>query len=264
MSKTHADEASGQDSWRVFRIMAEFVEGFETLQHVNNAVTIFGSARVKPGEKWYDDTESLASRLAKRKHAVITGGGPGVMEAGNKGAFIAKGKSIGLNIVLPHEQKPNPFQNLSLDFRYFYARKVMLVKYASAFVIMPGGFGTLDEMFELLTLIQTGKIGNGGFVPPVVLYGREFWGGLVDWIEKTLVPTKMINAVDTSIFRIADGVAEAAAYVEQGMLKPWWPPEVHDAAGKRIEHPRPSPAPDLARHRIGTVPPADPPPWLEG
>ncbi len=175
---------SGNDSWRVFRIMAEFVEGFESLANIGSAVTIFGSARTKPDDVYYKAAEKTARLLAKKKFAVITGGGPGIMEAANKGAFEAGGMSIGCNITLPHEQEANKYQQITLDFHYFYVRKVMFVKYANAFICFPGGFGTLDEFFETITLMQTLKIQ----AVPVLLYGKSYWSGLLEWITTTLAP----------------------------------------------------------------------------
>src|SRR5829696_2311330 len=177
--------------------MAEFVEGFEAMAPVGRAVSIFGSARTRPSEKYFKEAEETARLFAKAKFAVITGGGPGIMEAANKGAFEAGGKSIGLNITLPQEQEANKYQTISLDFHYFYARKVMFVKYASAFVCFPGGFGTLDEFFETLTLVQTLKV--EAF--PIILYGRSFWGGLREWMREQLMP-KYIDDEDLDIFRI--------------------------------------------------------------
>src|SRR5215203_474854 len=177
-----SQSSDGQDSWRVFRIMSEFVEGFEVMAPVGRAVSIFGSARSKPEDKYYKDAEETGRLLAKKKFAVITGGGPGIMEATNKGAFEAKGTSVGLNITLPQEQEANRYQNVSLDFHYFYARKVMFTKYAAAFICFPGGYGTLDETFEVLTLIQTLKVEPF----PIVLYGSEYWRGLGEWINRTL------------------------------------------------------------------------------
>src|SRR5438132_1948436 len=165
-----------KDSWRIFRIMAEFVEGFEVMAPVGRAVSIFGSARTRPDNQFYKEAEETARLLARSGLAVITGGGPGIMEAGNKGAFEAGGTSIGLNITLPQEQEANKYQTISLDFHYFYARKVMFTKYASAFIYFPGGFGTLDELFEILTLVQTLKVEPF----PIVLYDSEYWSGLID------------------------------------------------------------------------------------
>src|SRR6266487_1588549 len=189
----------GQDSWRIFRIMAEFVEGFETMSRVGQAVTIFGSARTKPTDKYYKAAEETARLLAREGFGVITGGGPGIMEAANKGAFEAGGVSVGCNITLPQEQEANRYQTISLDFHYFYARKVMFVKYASAFVCFPGGFGTLDEFFETLTLVQTLKIEPF----PIILYGSKFWSGLVHWMREQLLE-RFIDPEDVGIFRIVD------------------------------------------------------------
>src|SRR4051812_50079802 len=174
------EESTGQDTWRIFRIMSEFVEGFESLAHIGPAVSIFGSARTRPDDPYYIAAERTAALLAKAKLAVITGGGPGIMEAANKGAFEAGGVSVGCNITLPQEQEANRYQTISLDFHYFYARKVMFVKYASAFICYPGGYGTLDEFFETITLIQTLK--SEAF--PVLLYGSEYWDGLVAWMRR--------------------------------------------------------------------------------
>lgn len=174
----------GKDSWRIFRIMSEFVEGFEALGGIGKAVSIFGSARTDPDHADFKAAEKVAHLLAKDGYAVITGGGPGIMEAGNKGAFDAGGTSVGCNITLPQEQEGNAYQTISLDFHYFYARKVMFLKYTSAIVCFPGGFGTLDEFFETVTLIQTLKCEPF----PVILYGSDYWGGLVEWMRKTLLP----------------------------------------------------------------------------
>jgi uncharacterized protein (TIGR00730 family) len=194
------DEFKAQDSWRMFRIMSEFVEGFETLAEVGHAVTIFGSARIKRGDELYKKTEQLARLLVKNDFSVITGGGPGLMEAANKGAADAGGVSIGLNIELPMEQKPNPYSNINLNFRYFFIRKVMFVKYALAYVIMPGGLGTLDEFFEAVTLIQTHKIKPF----PVIMVGTTYWGGLINWLKSTLLKEKMISQEDLEIFQVLD------------------------------------------------------------
>jgi hypothetical protein len=194
------DDFKTEDAWRMFRIMAEFVEGFETLSEVGHAVTIFGSARIKRGDELYKKTEQLARLLVKNGFSVITGGGPGVMEAANKGASDAGGKSIGLNIELPMEQKPNPYANINLNFRYFFCRKVMFVKYAMAYVIMPGGFGTLDEFFEAVTLIQTHKIKPF----PVIMVGSAYWSGLINWMKGSLLKEKMISKEDLEIFQVID------------------------------------------------------------
>lgn len=194
-------ESPVQDLWRIFRIMAEFTEGFEELSSVGPAVSIFGSARTKPQDKYYKLATETASELAKAGFAVITGGGGGIMEAANKGAAEAKGQSIGLNIDLPMEQMPNEYQNLSLNFRYFFCRKVMFLKYAHGFVVFPGGFGTMDEFFESLVLIQTLK--QATF--PVVLMGSDFWTGLTNWIEKQMLGEhKYISPDDMNVFTLVD------------------------------------------------------------
>lgn len=213
------DFQNGMDSWRIFRIMAEFVEGFEMMAPVGPAVSIFGSARIPPQAKYYKECEETARLLSKAGFAIITGGGPGIMEAGNKGAYEAGGQSIGLNITLPQEQEANKYQTLSLDFHYFYARKVMFTKYACAFVCFPGGYGTLDELLETLTLVQTLKIDP----IPVVLYGSEYWTGLIEWMRKTLAP-KYIDHEDLDIFRLVDTPRDVLKCVKQGVKKPWWNP----------------------------------------
>src|SRR5438874_612424 len=192
-------EPNGQDTWRIFRIMAEFVEGFEVMAPVKRAVSIFGSARTPPDDPYYHAAEETARLLAKAGFSVITGGGPGIMEAANKGAFEAGGTSVGLNITLPQEQEGNRYQTITLDFHYFYARKVMFTKYANAFICFPGGYGTLDETFETLTLIQTLKV--EAF--PIILYGSEYWSGLDAWIRRALRP-KFVDPEDTDIYRIVD------------------------------------------------------------
>ena len=193
-----------EDPWRVFRIMAEFVEGFEELSEIGPAVSIFGSARTRKTQNWYKQIEKTAQLLVKEGFAVITGGGPGTMEAANKGAKEANGKSIGLNIDLPFEQKPNRYINLLINFHYFFCRKVMFVKYAKAFVIFPGGFGTLDEFFESITLIQTRRLQKF----PVILFDSEYWSGLVDWMKKMVLKEKNIDPSDLNIFKIVDSPEE--------------------------------------------------------
>lgn len=202
-----------RDAWRVFRIMAEFVEGFELLADVGPAVTVFGSARVKPDSEPYQMGVAIGQALGEAGFAVITGGGPGIMEAANKGAHNVETRSIGLNIELPFEQHLNPYVDTSMDFHYFFARKTMLVKYSSAIVALPGGFGTLDELFETLTLIQTGKVHNF----PVVLFGTSFWGGLVAWIKTQLLAGGKISAADLDLFLVTDSVPEAVAYIQAGV-----------------------------------------------
>ncbi|MCK5581005.1 MAG: TIGR00730 family Rossman fold protein [Candidatus Omnitrophica bacterium] len=190
-----------EDPWRVFRIMAEFVDGFHQFSEIGDAVTIFGSARTRKTNKYYKEADKTASLLVKEGYAVITGGGPGIMEAGNKGASSAKGASIGLNIELPFEQKPNPYIRTLINFHYFFCRKVMFVKYAKAFVIFPGGYGTMDEFFESITLIQTQRIEKF----PVILYGSDFWKGLIDWLKNSVLKKeKNIDPEDLDIFKIVD------------------------------------------------------------
>ncbi|MGB2867361.1 MAG: TIGR00730 family Rossman fold protein [Bacteroidota bacterium] len=200
-----------QDIWRVFRIMAEFVDGFTMMSKQKSLVTIFGSARVRPGSKYYEMAVQVATELVKHGFNVLTGGGPGIMEAGNKGAKKQGGASVGANIVLPHEQGSNAFvdKDRSLYFNHFFVRKVMFVKYAHGFVVLPGGFGTLDEFFEAITLIQTNK--TKPF--PVILMGVEYWQGLVDWIKTTVLKTKMISPEDVNLFHLTDDPVEAAQFV---------------------------------------------------
>jgi hypothetical protein len=197
------------DTWRTLRILSEFVDGFEALAEVGPAVTVFGSARSIPGEPTYELARTVGRLLAEAGFAVITGGGPGAMEGANRGCQEGGGLSIGCNIELPHEQVLNPYLDLSIDFRYFFARKTMFVKYADAFVILPGGLGTLDELFEALTLIQTGKIRHF----PVVMMGTAYWRGLVDWMRETQVPAGTIVAADLDLFRLTDDPAEAVAII---------------------------------------------------
>ncbi len=205
------EELAGGETWRVFRIMSEFVEGFEELKDVGPAISIFGSARTAKNDWSYKCTVKVAEELAKRGFAVISGGGPGIMEAANRGAQVAKGVSIGLNIQLPKEQKPNRYQDVSLSFRHFFVRKVMFVKYAVGYVIMPGGFGTLDEFFEALTLIQTGKTRKF----PVVLMGKNYWRGLVRWMERSMVGQGTISPEDMGMFHMTDDADAAVEYIVQ-------------------------------------------------
>ena len=199
-----------EETWRVFRIMAEFVEGFEELSKVGPAVSIFGSARAKPGDKYYELAVDTARAVGKAGYAVITGGGSGIMEAANKGAREAGVKSIGLNIELPHQQIPNNFQNLSLHFRYFFCRKVMFLKYAHGFIVMPGGFGTMDEFFEALVLIQTLK--QAYF--PVICMGSEYWKGLMDWMQKIMLNKhNFIDPQDMNVFTLCDDTDEAVRII---------------------------------------------------
>jgi uncharacterized protein (TIGR00730 family) len=208
------DALSIEESWRIFRIMAEFVEAIETLSRVKNAVSIFGSARTTPDDPYYQKAELLSRLLAERGFGVITGGGPGVMEAANKGAAGAGGQSVGMNIRLPLEQKPNPYANISIDYKYFFTRKVMFVKYAMAYVVMPGGFGTMDELFEALTLLQTKRI--KAF--PVILMGSEYWKGLIDWLKKTMLRNNKISAADLELFQVIDDPEEAVKHIQKYVI----------------------------------------------
>jgi uncharacterized protein (TIGR00730 family) len=205
------DDFIHEDPWRVFRIMSEFVEGFEVLSEVGNAVSIFGSSRLKPGNRYYKLTEEIAYLLAKEGFAIITGSGPGVMEAANKGAKRAGGHSVGLNIQIPLEQKPNKYVDMLIDFRYFFVRKVMFVKYAKAFVIMPGGYGTLDEFTEAINLIQTKRISKF----PVVLFGSEYWRGMLDWLKNTVLKHGNINKQDLNIFTLVDSPKEVVEVIKK-------------------------------------------------
>jgi uncharacterized protein (TIGR00730 family) len=206
-----ADEFTHTDTWRVFRIMGEFVEGFDDLASVTRGVAIFGSARTKPEDPQYKAAQETAALLARAGFAIITGGGPGIMEAANRGALEAGGVSIGCNIELPFEQKPNPYQTRSVTFKYFFVRKTMFVKYSRAFIIFPGGYGTLDELFESLTLIQTRKIRNF----PVVLFGSKYWGGMMDWIKETLLVEGKINEKDVELLRVTDSPAEVVEIISR-------------------------------------------------
>ena len=194
---------TGHESWHAFEIMAEFVDATERLKEIRPAVSIFGSARTKPDSAYYQLTEHIARLLSDAGFSVISGGGPGIMEAANKGAFAGKSPSIGLNIELPHEQTRNPYQDLSQCFKHFFMRKVMFVKYASAYVVMPGGFGTLDEVMEAITLVQTGKT----LKIPIILVCEPFWRGLLDWIKTTLVAEGMIETADLDLIQVIDDPA---------------------------------------------------------
>ncbi len=197
------NEIKTNDSWAIFKIMGEFVNGYEKLSQIGPCVSIFGSARTKPDHKFYKLTENVARKIVEHGYGIITGGGPGVMEAGNKGAHLAGGTSVGLNIHLPFEQHDNPYidGDKNINFDYFFVRKVMFVKYSQGFVVMPGGFGTLDELFEAITLIQTNKIDKF----PIILVGRDFWGGLIDWIRATLLDSfENISAGDIDILQVVD------------------------------------------------------------
>jgi len=205
MNAEKGDSPFEEETWRIFRIMSEFVEGFETLSRVGPCVTVFGSARTKHEESYYGLAQEVARLAAKGGYGVITGGGPGIMEAANKGASEGGGKSIGLNIQLPFEQTSNPYIKTPLSFRYFFVRKVMFLKYTSAVIVLPGGFGTLDEMFETLTLVQTQKISY----LPVILMGVDYWKGLVDWIRNTMEKSGYISPEDNDLLRLTDDAAEA-------------------------------------------------------
>ena len=204
------DQMNPQESWRIFRIMAEFVDGIETLSSLEPAVTIFGSSRSEPDDKDYKMAEELGRLLAKEGYSVITGGGPGIMEAANKGALHEGGQSVGLNIVLPFEQKLNPYTNIHINFRYFFVRKVMFIKYAMSYVIFPGGFGTMDELFESLTLIQTDKMKPF----PVIMVGSDYWKGLLDWINDTMLKQNKILPEDRSIFTLVDSPREVVEIIK--------------------------------------------------
>lgn len=209
------DDFTKEDTWRIFRIMSEFVDGFETLSKIGKAVTIFGSARTKPEAQFYRQAEEVAYHIAKAGYAVITGSGPGLMEAANKGAQRAKGLSVGLNIHLPCEQKPNKYVDKVLGFRYFFVRKVMFVKYAKAFVIMPGGYGTLDEFFEAITLIQTKRIARF----PVILFNSQYWKPLLEWLKSTVYSYGNVDQEDLDLFILVDEPKEAARAIKKFYAK---------------------------------------------
>ena len=206
------NEIKTNDSWAIFKIMGEFVNGFEKMSRIGPCVSIFGSARVREGHDYYDLAVKISQKIAEAGYGVITGGGPGIMEAGNKGASLAGGTSVGLNIDLPFEQHDNPYidDDKSLDFDYFFVRKVMFVKYSQGFVVMPGGFGTLDEFFEALTLIQTHKIHTF----PIILVGTEFWKGLMDWIKNTLVEAGNISPKDLDLIKLVDTEDEMVEIID--------------------------------------------------
>lgn len=206
------NEIKTNDSWAIFKIMAEFVEAYEKMAKIGPCISVFGSARTKPENKYYKMAENISEMLAKRGYGVITGGGPGIMEAGNKGAQKGEGKSVGLNIDLPFEQNGNPYidPQSNLMFDYFFVRKVIFVKYSQGFIVLPGGFGTMDEMFEALTLIQTKKINER----PVVLVGVDYWKGLIDWIKTTMLNEGNISAPDLDFFKLVDTEEEALQYID--------------------------------------------------
>jgi uncharacterized protein (TIGR00730 family) len=204
-------EIKSKDSWQIFKIMAEFVEGFETLARIGPCVSIFGSARTEASDSTYKLAEDIAYKLSLHGFGIITGGGPGIMEAGNKGARLANGKSVGLNIDLPFEQKSNPYIDMDklINFDYFFVRKLMFTKYAQGYVVLPGGFGTMDELFEALTLIQTGKIARF----PIVLVGKTFWGGLIDWIKTTMLAAGNIAEQDLKLIQLVDTSDEVVSVI---------------------------------------------------
>ncbi|MBM3252665.1 MAG: TIGR00730 family Rossman fold protein [Candidatus Omnitrophica bacterium] len=208
--KNLKNDFTTEDPWRIFRIMSEFVEGFDVLSKIGPAVSIFGSARTKDNDKYYKLTQEISANLAREGFAIITGAGPGIMEAANKGAIRMKGKSIGLNIQVPIIQKPNKYVEILLDFRYFFCRKVMFVKYSYAFVILPGGFGTMDEFFEAITLIQTERIK----LFPVILVGKEYWVGLIDWIKNFMLQEGNISREDLSLFKISNSPKEIVSIIK--------------------------------------------------
>jgi len=208
------DAISANDSWRLFKIIAEFVDGFETLSDIYPCVSIFGSARVSPGEDTYEQTVLLARKLAENGYHIITGGGPGIMEAANKGAREGGTESVGLNILLPMEQEPNPYADVQLDFKYFFVRKVMFLKYAQAYVGMPGGFGTLDEMFEAITLIQTKRIKPF----PMILVGSDYWNPMWEWVNSTLLERGYVSSEDLDLVSIMDDPDEVVRTIKRTVI----------------------------------------------
>lgn len=205
------EDLKTSETWRVFRIQSELVEGFETLHDLGPAVTIFGSSRLSPENKYHQDAVEVARKLADAGFAVITGGGPGIMEGANRGAKEGKAPSVGLNIEIPSEQFPNKYQDVPLSFRYFFIRKLMFIKYAMAFIIFPGGFGTMDELFEALTLVQTKRIQSF----PIILYGTAYWQGMIDWMKNTLVPQGTISREDLSLFSLVNSPREVCFLIEE-------------------------------------------------
>ncbi len=216
-SERNWNEIKTNDSWAIFKVISEFVEAFEKMGRIGPCVSIFGSARTKESDKYYTLAEDLAYKITQHGYGVITGGGPGIMEAANKGANRGGGKSVGLNISLPFEEYSNPFidHDKKIDFDFFFVRKVMFVKYAQGFVVLPGGFGTLDELFEAITLIQTKKIGKF----PIVLVGKEFWGGMVEWIQNTLLEDGKISSKDLDLFHLVDTSDEALKIINDFYTK---------------------------------------------
>ena len=201
--------ALSRESWKIFQIVAEFVEGFERLSKIAPSVSIFGSARTPEDHPYYKLTEDIAKELSEAGFTVVSGGGPGIMEAANKGAYAGKSPSVGLNIMLPHEQSGNPYQDITLNFRHFFSRKVMFVKYASAYVVLPGGFGTLDELAEILTLVQTGKSRK----IPIILVQSDFWEGLIEWFKQALLKNNTISESDLDLFQVIDDPSEVVTAI---------------------------------------------------
>jgi len=219
------EDLKGDESWRIFRIISEFTEGVDRLSNLGYAVSIFGSARLPPENAYYHQAVEMAKRLAKEDFAIITGGGPGIMEAANKGAFESKTKSVGLNIRLPHEQTANPYQDITLDYRYFFVRKVMFVKHSMGYVCMPGGFGTMDEFFESLTLMQTQKI----YPMPMILFGVKYWQGLIDWMKNTMISNGTVSATDFDYITLTDDIDQV---VETMIKHREWKEKVKQQAEK--------------------------------
>jgi len=219
------DDLKGDESWRMFRIISEFTEGFDRLSNLEGGISIFGSARLPPDNPYYQKAVEIAQALAKEDFTIITGGGPGIMEAANKGAYEQGAPSIGLNIRLPHEQVPNPYQTISLEYRYFFARKVMFVKYSMGYVCMPGGFGTMDEFFEALTLMQTMKI----YPMPLVLFGVEYWQGLIDWLKSTMLAEGTISESDFDYITLTDDIEQAVSIMVKHRQ---WKKEMRQKAGE--------------------------------
>lgn len=210
-------EIQAESSWSIFKIMAEFVEGYEKMSKIGPCISIYGSARTKPGHPYYEMAVKVAKRLSDEGYGIITGGGPGIMEAGNKGAKEAGSSSVGLNIELPHEQGSNPYVDPDklIHFYYFFVRKVMFVKYAQAFVLLPGGFGTLDELFESTTLVQTNKIDP----VPIIMMGKSYWSGMVDWVKDRMIEEKNINPEDVDLWHVTDDIEEVVSIINQHYLK---------------------------------------------
>ena len=230
------------DPWRVLRIVSEFVDGFETLAELGPAVSVFGSARAKPGSEDYVLAEQLGTALTEAGYAVITGGGPGVMEAANKGAAEAGGTAVGLGIELPMEQGINDYADIAINFRYFFVRKTMFVKYARAFCVLPGGFGTMDELFEALTLVQTGKVTRF----PVVLLGKDYWRGLIDWLRDKMLDEQKINPADLELVCVTDDVAEAVRHILDADAEA---PRLAEPSAAALSRPGTGPGPERPARR---------------